>query len=89
MVKKLETGLTTEFTTLPWPTLRLAYCPPHHAYSTPREGGADGGGQTHGLEDLAGIHHGNSRSGIAATQRVPGDGEPHSAQPAQGAYPVE
>src|SRR5437870_2089499 len=33
MVKKLETSLTTEFTTLPSPTLRLAYCPHHHAYS--------------------------------------------------------
>src|SRR6266704_6575368 len=33
MVKKLETSLTTEFTTLPSPTLRLAYCPLYHAYS--------------------------------------------------------
>src|SRR5919198_5174995 len=31
IVKKLETGLTAEFPTLPWPKLRLAYCPPHHA----------------------------------------------------------
>src|SRR5919198_171490 len=33
MVKKLEPSLTTKFTTLPSPTLRLAYCPHHHAYS--------------------------------------------------------
>ena len=33
MVKKLEASLTTEFTTLPSPTLRLAYCPLSHAYS--------------------------------------------------------
>ncbi len=45
MVKKLEPGLTAEFTTRPWLKLRLAYCPPHHAYSTPSEGGTDGGGK--------------------------------------------
>src|SRR5262245_37968280 len=39
MVKKLETSLTTEFTTLPSPTLRLAYCQHHHAYS--RQGRAE------------------------------------------------
>jgi hypothetical protein len=37
MVKKPETGVTAEFMTLPWPKLRLAYCPPHHTYSTPIE----------------------------------------------------
>src|SRR5215472_4134921 len=34
MVKKLEASLTIEFTTLLLPTLRLAYSPHHHAYST-------------------------------------------------------
>src|SRR6267142_4285428 len=41
MVKKLETGLTTELTTSPWPKLQLAYCLPHQAYSAPMEGGTD------------------------------------------------
>jgi hypothetical protein len=32
-IKKLQTSLTTEFMTLPSPTLRLSYCPHHRAYS--------------------------------------------------------
>jgi hypothetical protein len=45
MVKKLEPGLTAEFTTRPWLKLRLAYGPPYHAYSMPSEGGTDDSGK--------------------------------------------
>src|SRR6266540_2025624 len=43
IVKKLETGLTAEFTTPPLLQLRLACCLLHHAYSTPIEGETGGG----------------------------------------------
>ena len=59
MVKKLETGLTAKFMAPPWPK-QLAYCPPPQACSIPREGRTNGGGQTHGLEDLTGVYHGIS-----------------------------
>jgi hypothetical protein len=59
MVKKLETGLTTELTPSPLPKPQLAYCLPHHAYSAPMEGGIEGG-QTYGLEDITGVYHGIS-----------------------------
>jgi hypothetical protein len=45
MVKKLELGLIAEFTTRPWLKLRLAYGPPHQAYSMLSKGGTDGGGK--------------------------------------------
>src|SRR3989442_9493705 len=89
IVKKLETSLTAAFTTPPLPKLRLACCPPHHAYSTPRERGTNSGRQTHGLEDLAGIHHGDGRPGTVITQRVPGDPEPPLTQPDHTPRPAE
>src|SRR5712691_2316790 len=66
MVKKLESGLTTEVTTPPSPTLRLACCPSPPAYSTSSESRTGGGGEAYELEDLTGIHYGNGRSGTAA-----------------------
>lgn len=65
MVKKLEPGLTAELMTSPTSTLRLAYCPPHQAYSTPMEDGTGGGGKAYGLKGIVGVYHGNRRSGIA------------------------
>jgi len=58
MVKKLESGLTTEVTTPPSPTLRLACCPSPPAYSTSSESRTGGGGEAYELEDLPGIHYG-------------------------------
>ena len=55
MAKKLESSLTAEFMILPSPTLRLACCPPHPAYSTPIKDGTGGGGKAYGLEDIAGV----------------------------------
>src|SRR6266446_6887725 len=89
MVKKLKPGLTEGLTSLPWPNFRLAYCLPHHAYSTPSEGGTDGGGKAYGLEDLAGVHHGDGRSGTARAQRISGHGESPLTPPHQEAHPVE
>src|SRR5947209_3110523 len=45
MVKELESGSTAEVTASPSPTLPLACCPAHPAYSTPSEGGTGGGGR--------------------------------------------
>src|SRR5438552_2283759 len=45
MVKKLETVLIAECTTLLLPQLQLACCLSHHAYSTPMEGGTSRGGR--------------------------------------------
>jgi hypothetical protein len=44
---------------MPYAQLWLACCSPHHAYSTPIEGGTDGGGKAYELEDIACIHRGN------------------------------
>ena len=68
MVKKLETGLTTEFTTLPSPILRPCIL------STPSRI-LDANGwrpkrrcKAYGLEDITGVYHGNGRSGTAVAQ---------------------
>src|SRR2546430_6334849 len=61
---------------------------PSHPYSASiwtamAEGGGDG------LESPAGIYHGDSRSGTAAAQRVPGDRKSHPAQPDQRSCTLE
>src|SRR6266852_1878495 len=89
MVKKLETALTAQFMTPPSPTLRLACCPPHPAYSTPIEGGTGGGGKAYGLEDIACVHYGLSGPRTAATERVPGDRKSHAASPDQRSCTLE
>src|SRR6266446_4433238 len=89
MVKKLEAGLTAEVTTPPSPTLRLAYCPSHPTYSPPSESRTGRGGEAYELEDLAGVYHGDGRSGTAAAQRISGHGESHPPQPAQGTPPLD
>src|SRR6266404_1574916 len=89
MVKKLETVLIAEFTTLLLPQLQRACFLSHHAYSTPMEGGTSRGGRAYGVEDIAGVHHGNSRSRNGLEQRVSGDRESHPAQPDQGARTLE
>jgi hypothetical protein len=60
MVKKLELGFPIGFRPPPSPTLWLACCLLHPAYSLPSEGGTGGGGEAYELEDLAGIYHGDS-----------------------------
>src|SRR6266566_10031157 len=89
MVKKLKPCWTVEFTTHPSLKLRLAYCPLHHAYSTPIEGGTSGRGKAYGLEDIVGIYHRISRPRTPPAQRVTGDGKPHPPEPDHGAHPVE
>src|SRR6266446_5926585 len=65
MVKKLEPGLTGEVTIQPLlaPRLDFSCAMPHiHRQCASNSGGR----QTHGLEDLAGVHHRDGRSRAAA-----------------------
>jgi len=52
--QKTRTRLYHRVYDSPSPKLWLACCPPHPAYSLPREGGTGGGGEAYELEDLAG-----------------------------------
>jgi hypothetical protein len=64
---------------------RASSCLPLHAYpsSASRETAKAGGGGD-GLATPAGVYHGDRRSRIAGTPRIPGGGESHPAPPDHG-----
>src|SRR5439155_20797116 len=70
--------------------IRTSACLPlhYHPYSASMWS-ATAEGEGDGLETPAGIHHGDGRSGTAATQRISGHGKSHLAQPDHGPCAVE
>src|SRR2546426_9524338 len=73
---------------LPLPTLRLVFrttlSDTHRPYGRYRLRG-----RGDGLETPARVDHGDHRSGTVGTQRVPGDGASHAAQPDDGPCTVD
>jgi hypothetical protein len=66
--QKTRTRLCGRGYTPALPRLYLAYGALHPAYSTPIEGRTGGGWKAYGLEDIARIHYGDGRSGIATSR---------------------
>src|SRR5713101_985556 len=88
IVKIFELAFLLELTPRPSLALRLVFCTPlthtHRQYGRYRLRG-----RGDGLETPARVYHGDRRSGTVVTQRVPGDGESHAAQPDHGPGAVD